>query len=69
MARWAIRYATNGKGPHSNRVPQWQLVSFPGPNGAESRGIVDVLAIRKNHRATSKVFARGDLFEMVIIQV
>lgn len=69
MARWAIRYSTSGKRPHTKNVTRWQVVAFPGPRGGESRGIVDVLAIRKDHRPASRVFARGDLFEIVLIQV
>jgi hypothetical protein len=69
MARQAIRYSTGGKRPGTKRVTAWQLVGFPGPNGAESRGIVDVLAIRKDHRASFREFRRGDLFEMVLLQV
>src|SRR4249920_2493170 len=49
---------------------RWQLVSFRGRNGAEWRGIVDVIAIRK---ATSdprhRVLRRGDLFEIMIVQL
>jgi hypothetical protein len=50
--------------------PRWQVVSFRGRRGAEWRGIVDVIAIRK---ATGDpghpVLRRGDLFEIVIVQL
>lgn len=69
MARWAISFATSGSRPDTKRVTRWQLVAFPGPNGGESRGIVDVLAVRKDHQPTSRVFERGDLLEMVLLQI
>ena len=48
----------------------WQIVSFCGPNGCESVGIVDLLAIRKDHNLPSKPgLKRGDLLELVLIQV
>ena len=47
----------------------WQLVEFPGPGGAESRGIVDMLAIRKDHRSPPSGPKRGDLFEIVLVQI
>ena len=61
MTKWLIS-KTKGK-------TTWRLVTFPGPNGGESVGIVDLVAIRKNH-ATPKVgLKRGDLFEIILIQV
>jgi hypothetical protein len=45
----------------------WEIVNFTGRAGRESRGIVDLMAIRKDHR-TSAV-QRGDLFETILIQV
>jgi hypothetical protein len=47
---------------------RWQLVTFLGPSGGESRGVVDMIAIRKNHVVNAGL-ERGDLFEMVLIQV
>jgi len=46
---------------------KWQLVEFGGVAGTESRGIVDILAIRKNHKEVSGL-KRGDLFDLVLIQ-
>ena len=37
----------------------WQLVEFSGPGGFESRGIVDLLAIRKDHRTSGDDLKRG----------
>jgi hypothetical protein len=61
MTKWLI-----------SRVPSataWQLVAFSGPRAAESRGVIDLLAVRKNHRPTPAPLRRGDLLELVIIQV
>ncbi len=46
---------------------KWEIVNFSGPAGCESRGVVDLLAIRKDHRTGT--VARCDLFEMILIQV
>jgi hypothetical protein len=46
---------------------KWILVEFGGSTGAESRGIVDILAIRKNHEEVTG-FKRGDTFGLVLIQ-
>jgi hypothetical protein len=51
------------------RSSRWQLVGFPGPGGRESAGIVDLLAIRKNHTKPKSPFKRGDLFEIILIQI
>jgi hypothetical protein len=48
---------------------RWQLVGFPGPGGRESAGIVDLLAIRKNHTKSKSPFKRGDLFEIILLQI
>ncbi len=50
---------------------KWQLVEFMGKKGKESAGIVDLLAIRKDHeKKVKKVGLKpGDLFEVVLIQV
>ena len=52
MTKWHIAFVTNGKRLGSAKVKpirRWQLVGFPVPVGRESAGIVDLLAIRKNH--------------------
>lgn len=81
MAKWRIGFETHGKllgkvGTHASGRPvaparRWQLVAFNGPNGGESRGIVDFLAIRKDHRDHGKggPLNRGDLFEIILVQV
>jgi hypothetical protein len=57
---------------HMRRVAarvRWQLVTFNGPSGAESTSIVDLLAVRKNHRETPPGMKRGDALQMILIQV
>lgn len=55
----------------STRVAsRWQFVSFRGKAGGESRGVVDVLAVRRDMSQPAHLgLKRGDLFEVVLIQV
>jgi hypothetical protein len=55
----------------SSRVAKrWRFVSFRGKNKREWRGIVDVLAIRKDtSQPASKSLKRGDLFDIILIQM
>lgn len=54
----------------SRIAKRWRFVSFRGANGAEWRGAVDVVAIRKNtSNITHEILKRGDLFEMILIQM
>ena len=72
MTKWSIRHVTGGKrrGAANRRaVKRWQFVAFAGPDGAESRGIVDLVAIRRDHRTNNDSFKPGDLFEIVLIQI
>jgi len=63
MTKWLMTYTSKGSKP-------WQIVSFEGPKGRESRGIVDVLAIRKDHtEPKDETLKAGDLFEIILIQV
>jgi hypothetical protein len=49
---------------------RWRFVSFRGVGHREWRGIVDMVAIRKDTRApTSDVLKRGDLFDLILIQL
>jgi hypothetical protein len=61
MTKWLV---TRTKSPTG-----WQLVEFTGPGGRESRGIVDLLAIRKDHYTSGPDLKRGDLFEVVLLQI
>jgi hypothetical protein len=44
------------------------LVVFLGKAGGESVGIVDLLAVRKNHGKPRGGFGRGDALQIVLIQ-
>ena len=52
---------------------RWKWVDFLGPNGRESAGIVDILAIRKKWdvpaQAEFKNLKHLDLFDIMLIQV
>jgi hypothetical protein len=72
MTTWHIGFMTYGKRVGSTTVKpvrRWQLVGFPGPGGQESAGIVDLVAIRKNHKKQKLPLKRGDLFEIILIQI
>ncbi len=62
MAKWLITHSTKGG-------VKWRLVDFNGARGQESYGIVDLIAIRKKHSKPTDGFKRGDIFEIVLIQV
>jgi hypothetical protein len=49
--------------------PHWHLLTFSGNGGRESRGVVDMLAIRKDHSTPPSGAKRGDLFQIILIQV
>lgn len=68
-AKWA-RVMTKWMISHSSKDGvKWQVVSFNGKAGQESKGIVDMIAIRKNHGKPEARKYRGDLFEIILIQV
>jgi len=72
MTKWRIGFETRGKQlakPGVKLARRWQLVGFPGPAGRESAGIVDLMAIHKDHSKTNGKFKRGDLFEIILIQI
>lgn len=48
---------------------RWQLVSFYGAAGGESVGVVDLVAIRKDHGKPLPGTKRGDNFQIILIQV
>jgi hypothetical protein len=48
---------------------RWRFISFRGAGGREWRGIVDVLAVRKDtSKSDHHLLKAGDLFEIVLIQ-
>ena len=54
----------------SKVAKRWRFVSFRGTRGGEWRGVVDVLAIRKDTAtSTHQVLKSGDLFEIVLVQM
>jgi hypothetical protein len=48
---------------------RWQLMTFCGAAGGESVGVVDLIAIRKDHRKPLAGTKRGDGLQIVLIQV
>jgi hypothetical protein len=48
---------------------RWQLVTFYGKSGAESVGVVDMLAFRKDHSKPMGAAKRGDALQIILIQV
>ncbi len=49
---------------------RWRFISFRGLGKGESRGIVDVLAIRKDtSKPADALLRRGDFFEFILIQI
>lgn len=62
MTKWLITKSGSAK-------VRWRFVEFGGKNGDESYGIVDIIAIRKNHRVVKQGLKRGDLLDIVLIQV
>jgi hypothetical protein len=67
-ARWAVTM-TKVRIRRCIAKTRWQLVTFLGAAGGESVGIVDLLAIRKNHARCEPPHKRGNEFEIVLIQV
>lgn len=62
MTKWFITYSNKGR-------KKWHFVSFEGRRGGESTGVVDFIAIRRNHHAKTRLFAAGDRFQIILIQV
>jgi hypothetical protein len=49
--------------------PHWHLLAFSGPKRNEARGVVDLIAIRKDHGLPRSGTRRGDTFQIILIQV
>jgi hypothetical protein len=62
MTKWKITHS-------SKEGAKWRFAEFGGPTGAESAGIVDLIAVRKNHKKVNGFSNRGDLLDLVLIQV
>jgi hypothetical protein len=69
MAKQQLTHVSGGKKPGTKAVVRWQLVDFLGPNGRESAGIIDVVAIRKDHRPGKNGLKPGDRLEIVLLQI
>jgi hypothetical protein len=67
-ARWAVTMTKVRIRRIASRT-RWQLVTFYGKSGAESAGVVDMLAIRKDHNAPVGAMRRGDALQIILIQV
>lgn len=61
MTKWLITY-------NHRTGARWNLVELGGKAGAEARGIIDLIAIRKDHRKPNSRLKRGDLLDIVLIQ-
>src|SRR5438876_7436198 len=54
----------------SRVAKRWRFVSFRGIGGRECRGIVDVIAIRKDtSHSNHELLNSGDLFDIILIQM
>lgn len=61
---------TLAKALASKYSKRWQFTDFLGPEGRESAGIVDILAIRKSGKPPKiKGLKKLDLFEVIVMQV
>ena len=54
----------------SRVAKRWRFVSFRGIGGREWRGIVDVIAIRKDtSHSDHELLKSGDLFDIILVQM
>ena len=67
-ARWAVTMVKVRIRQVVSRT-RWQLVTFYGKAGRESVGVVDLLAIRKDHREPYPGSRAGDCLQIILIQV
>lgn len=67
-ARWAVTMTKVRIRRVMSRT-RWQLVTFCGKAGGESIGVVDLLAVRKDHGNPIPGTKRGDNFQIILIQV
>jgi hypothetical protein len=67
-ARWAVTMVKVRIRRVASRT-RWQLVTFYGMSGGESVGVVDLLAIRKDHGEPASGIRRGDALQIILIQV
>ena len=67
-ARWAVTMTKVRIRRVLSRT-QWKLVTFCGKAGGESVGVVDLLAVRKDHSRPTGRIKRGDALQLILIQV
>jgi hypothetical protein len=67
-ARWAVTMVKVRIRGVASRT-RWQLVTFYGKSGGESVGVVDLLAIRKDHGEPVAGVRRGDALQIILVQV
>jgi len=67
-ARWAVTMAKVRIRRVVSRT-RWQLVTFYGRSGSESVGVVDMLAVRKDHGQPVDGIRSGDALQIILIQV
>lgn len=67
-ARWAVTMTKVRIRRITSRT-RWQLVTFCGKAGGESVGVVDLLAVRKDHGKPLAMAKRGDALQLILIQV
>jgi hypothetical protein len=67
-ARWAVTMTKVRIRQVASRTRS-QLVTFYGKSGAESAGIVDLMAVRKDHGEPYPGSRRGDCLQIILIQV
>jgi len=67
-ARWAVTMTKVRIRRVLSRT-RWQVVTFCGKTGGESVGVVDLLAVRKDHGKPIAGTKRGDNFQIILIQV
>jgi hypothetical protein len=54
----------------ARHAKRWRFASFRGAGGGEWRGIVDLLAVRKDaSKSAHEILRSGDLFEMILVQM
>lgn len=68
-ATWAKTMTKVVISQNNATAPFWHIVNFLGPGKCEPRGIVDLLAVRKNQADPGGALKRGDLFDIILIQV
>jgi len=67
-ARWAVTMAKVRIRKVVSRT-RWQLITFCGKAGGESVGVVDLIAVRKDHGPPIPGTKRGDMLQIILIQV